>query len=70
MVQNVVLQAMSFVPGFDVYNKVMIIDKPFYKPFEIYKGQNNIDNPLGRRFMTGSDRLHTEMVDAQYNRGN
>jgi hypothetical protein len=68
-VQNVVIQAMGFTPGFDAYGKVALPDVPGYKPFEIYKGQRNIDNPAGRRFMTGSDRLHAEMVDAQYNRG-
>lgn len=67
-VQNVVLQAMGFTPGFDAYGKVLLPDVAGYKPFEIYKGQRNIDNPLGRRLMTGSDRLHNEMVDMQYNR--
>ena len=67
-VQNVVVAAMGFVPGFDAYNKAMIPDGAGYKPFTIYNNQRNIDNPAGRRFMTGSDRLHNEMVDAQYNR--
>lgn len=65
-VQNVVIQAMGFTPGFDAYGKAVLPDAVGYRPFEIYKGQRNIDNPAGRRFMTGSDRLHTEMVDAQY----
>jgi hypothetical protein len=65
-VQNVVIQAMGFTPGFDAYGKVVLPDAQFYRPFEIYKGQSNIDNPSGRRFMTGSDRLHSEMVDSQY----
>ena len=67
-VQNVVIQAMGFTPGFDTYGKVMLPDAAGYRPFEIYRGQRNIDNPAGRRFMTGSDRLHAEMVDQQYNR--
>ena len=67
-VQNVVIQAMGFTPGFDAYNKAMLPDAQGYRPFEIYPGQRNIDNPASRRFMTGSDRLHTEMVDSQYNR--
>jgi len=66
-VQNVVVQAMGFTPGFDAYGKVVMPDAAGYRPFEIYKGQRNVDNPAGRRFMTGSDRLHTEMVDQQYN---
>lgn len=67
-VQNVVIAAMGYTPGFDAYNKVLMIDAVGYRPFEIYKGQRNIDNPAGRRFMTGSDRLHEEMVSEQYNR--
>ena len=67
MVQNVVLQAMSFVPGFDAYNKVVLIDKPFYRPEDIYKGQVNVDNKvLSRRMFGPSDQLHNEMVEAQY----
>ena len=65
-VQNVVVQAMGFTPGFDAYSRAALPDVPGYKPFEIYPGQRNIDNPQGRRFMTGSDRLHAEMVDQQY----
>ena len=67
-VQNVVIQAMGFTPGFDTYNRFILPDAIGYRPFEIYPGQRVIDNPQGRRFMTGSDRLHTEMVDQQYKR--
>jgi len=65
-VQNVVIQAMGFTPGFDTYNRAVLPDAQGYRPFEIYPGQRVIDNPQGRRFMTGSDRLHAEMVDQQY----
>jgi hypothetical protein len=65
-VQNVVIQAMGFTPGFDAYNRAMLPDAQGYRPFEIYPGQRVIDNPQGRRFMTGSDRLHAEMIDQQY----
>ncbi len=65
-VQNVVVQAMGFTPGFDAYGRVTLPDAQGYQPFEVYPGQRNIDNPQGRRFMTGSDRLHAEMVDQQY----
>ena len=67
-VQNVVIQAMGFTPGFDTYGKIILPDAAGYRPFEIYRGQRNVDNPAGRRFMTGSDRLHTEMVESQYNK--
>jgi hypothetical protein len=65
-VQNVVIQAMGFTPGFDAYGKATLPDAQGYRPFEIYPGQSVVDNPQGRRFMTGSDRLHAEMVDQQY----
>jgi hypothetical protein len=65
-VQGVVMAAMGFVPGFDAYGRVALPDVAGYKPFEIYRGQRNIDNPAGRRFLTGADRMHQEMVDAQY----
>lgn len=68
-VQNVVVQAMSFVPGFDAYSRAVLIDKPFYKPEQIYKGQVNVDNQnLGRRMFGPSDRLHDELVNSQFNR--
>jgi hypothetical protein len=65
-VQNVVLSAMGFVPGFDVYSKAVVPDGVGYKPFTIYNNQRNIDTPSARRLLGGSDRLHREMVDAQY----
>ena len=67
-VQAVVVAAMSFVPGFDRYGQVTLPDVIGYKPFEIYKGQRNVDNPAGRRFLTGADARHQEMVDQQYTR--
>ncbi len=69
-VQNVVIQAMGFTPGFDTYNKAMLPDSRFYAPKIIYGGQVNVDNKIiGRRLMTGSDRLHQDMVDEQYKLG-
>jgi len=65
-VQNVVLSAMGFVPGFDVYSQSIVPDGVGYKPFTIYDNQRNIDTPAARRLLGGSDRLHREMVDAQY----
>jgi hypothetical protein len=64
--QNVVIGAMGFVAGFDAYGRATIPDAAGYKPFVIYPGQRNIDTPAGRRLLTGSDRLHQDMVDSQY----
>lgn len=69
-VQNVVIQAMGFTPGFDQYGKTMIPDTQFYRPFSIYDGQKNIDTRSGARLFGGSDRVHQEMVDSQYKLGN
>lgn len=70
-VQNVVIQAMGFTPGFDTYNKAMMPDSRFYAPKTVYGGQVNVDNKnISRRLMGGSDRTHEEMVESQYNRGN
>jgi hypothetical protein len=66
--QNVVMGAMGFVAGFDAYGRATIPDAAGYKPFVIYPGQQNIDTPAGRRLLTGSDRLHQDMVDSQYNK--
>jgi len=66
-VQNVVLQAMAFTPGFDAYGKVFVPDGVSYKPYEVYKNQRVIDNArVGRRLFGPGDRLHSEMVEMQY----
>jgi hypothetical protein len=65
-VQNVVIQAMGFTPGFDTYNKTMLPDTVGYKPFTVYNNQKNIDNRANLRMWTGTDRLHNDMVDSQY----
>jgi hypothetical protein len=64
--QNAVVGAMSFVPGFDAYGRVTLPDAPGYAPFEIYSGQRNVDTPAARGLLGRSDRLHQEMIDAQY----
>jgi hypothetical protein len=70
-VQNVVIQAMGFTPGFDTYNKAMLPDTTFYKPYTVYGNQKVIDNRMLSRGLTGgSDRVHQDMVDSQYIRGN
>jgi hypothetical protein len=67
-VQNVVIQAMGFTPGFDTYNRA-IPDTQFYKPYEAYPGQRNVDSNAGRRLFGGSDSVHQQMTDSQYNLG-
>ena len=51
---------------FNQYLIMQMRDSQFYASKEIYRGQRNVDNPAGRRLMTGSDRLHDEMVRQQY----
>jgi hypothetical protein len=67
-VQNVVIQAMGFTPGFDVYNKTMLPDVSGYKPFTVYNNQKNIDNRYTARMFGGNDILHNKMVESQYNK--
>jgi hypothetical protein len=69
-VQNVVIQAMGFTPGFDAYNKTMLPDTVGYKPYSVYNNQKNIDNRANLRMWTGTDNLHNEMIESQYNKGN
>lgn len=69
--QNVVIQAMGFTPGFDAYGKAVVPDVVGYKPFTVYNGQVNVDNRrLGLGLYGPSDRLHNDLVNSQYNRGN
>lgn len=64
--QNVVLGAMGFVAGFDAYGRVNLQDAVGYKPFEIYRGQRNVDSAASRGLLGRSDRIHQDMVDSQY----
>ena len=66
-VQTVVISAMSFVPGFDVYGKTFIPDGRGYQPFTVYNNQKNVDNARTLRGLSGaSERLHNEMVELQW----
>jgi uncharacterized membrane protein len=65
-VQNVVIQAMGFTPGFDAYNRQLIVQQQFYKPYQVYGNQRTIDNRANLRMFGGADRLHNEMVEKQY----
>jgi hypothetical protein len=66
--QNVVLGAIGFVAGFDAYGRVNLQDAVGYKPFEIYRGQRNVDSAAARGLLGRSDRIHQDMVDSQYSK--
>jgi hypothetical protein len=51
--------------GFDSYMQLALRDGNFYKPYEVYRGQVNVDNARALRQLS-SDRLHQEMIDQQY----
>ena len=69
-VQNVVIGAMSYVPGFDVYN-VALKDVPFYKSRAIYGNQRTVDNRNASRGLFGAtDVVHDKMVQQQFQLGN
>jgi len=55
----------STPPGFDAYSQLILRDAAFYKPYEVYRGQVNVDNVRALRQLS-SDRLHQEMVEQQY----
>jgi len=65
-VQNVVIQAMGFTPGFDAYSRQMIVQQQFYPVVSVYNNQKNIDNRYTARMFGGTDKLHNEMVEKQY----
>jgi hypothetical protein len=66
-IQNVVMQAIGFTPGFDAYNKALVPDAVGYKPFTVYSNQKTVDNRrLGMGLYGPSDRLHNDLVNSQY----
>lgn len=65
-VQNIVIQAMGYTPGFDAYSQATIQDTVSYKPFTVYGNQKTVDNRNTSRMFTGTDKLHSELVDSQY----
>jgi hypothetical protein len=65
-VQNVVIQAMGFTPGFDSYSKQIIVQQQFYKPYQVYGNQKTIDNRSALRMFGGTDSLHQQMIESQY----
>ena len=65
-IQNVVIQAMGFTPGFDAY-KVMIPDVAGYRPYSVYGNQRTVDNRrLGYGLFGATDSLHNSMIEQQY----
>ena len=67
-VQNVVIQAMGFTPGFDAYGRQMIVQQQFYPPYTVYNNQKTIDNRANQRMFGATDSLHNSMVESQYER--
>ena len=66
-IQNVVIAAMGFTPGFDVYKNAMVPDNIGYQPYSVYTKQINVDNvKITRRMFGPSDRLHEMMVEMQW----
>jgi hypothetical protein len=65
-VQNVVIQAMGFTPGFDAYSRQIIVQQQFYKPYQVYGNQKNIDSRANLRMFGGTDSLHQQMIESQY----
>jgi hypothetical protein len=67
-VQNVVIQAMGFTPGFDNYGKAMLPDVAGYKPYAVYTNQRNVENRSTLRMFGGTDSVHQQMIESQYKR--
>ena len=66
-IQNVVIAAMGFTPGFDVYKNATVPDSIGYQPYSVYTKQINVDNvKITRRMFGPSDRLHEMMVEMQW----
>ena len=63
------MNALAAAPAnFNDYLGKQLQDAQFYVSKEIYKGQRNVDNQRLLRGLTGgSDRLHEQMVNQQYN---
>jgi len=65
--QALIVATMNFVPGFEAYGTARLPDASGYRPYEIYRGQQPVDNRRLLRGLTGdSDQRHADMVDRQY----
>jgi hypothetical protein len=61
------MNALAAMPAnFNDYLGKQLQDAQFYASKEIYRGQRNVDNARALRGL-GTDRLHQQMVDQQYN---
>ena len=65
-VQNIVIQAMGYTPGFDAYSRTVLQDVAGYKPTTVYNNQKTIDNRANLKIFGSTDTVHTQMVDSQY----
>ena len=59
---------LGYNPNFRAYQQDQMADADFYKPKDIYEGQQNYDNPAARFFNGASDSKHRDMVRQQYER--
>lgn len=66
--EDMQLAMMGFNPNFSAYQQPQMPDANFYKPKEIYEGQENYDNPNQRFFNGASDVLHQQLINLQYGR--
>jgi hypothetical protein len=64
--QGLIISAMSYSPAFDAYRQNILLDAAGYKSYAIYGNQTNVDNRSALRMFGGTDRLHSEMVEKQY----
>lgn len=65
-IQSVVISAMGYVPGFDAYS-YKLNDAPFYKPYQVYKNQVNVDNRKSLMQLQGAGGLvYEQMINQQY----
>jgi hypothetical protein len=65
--QSAVISAMGSTPGFNSYTTASLKDALFYKPFEIYKQQQTVDNVRLLRGMYGpSEFRHQQLINSQY----
>jgi hypothetical protein len=61
------INALAAAPAnFNDYLSQQLQDAQFYASKDIYRGQRNVDNARALRGL-GTDRLHQQMVDQQYN---
>jgi hypothetical protein len=68
MSEEAQIAMMGFNPNFRAYQQPQMPDANFYKPKEIYEGQENYDNPNQRFFNGASDVLHQQLINLQYGR--